>query len=260
MRSRSPAPTISTAAPSATGHHISWPAIPRRSPAINSAISSQTKPDYDTNVGVEVGGAIIKNKLFFWVGFAPRLQQDHVFRFTHTLMPPDANGIEAFGPEVDRRRIEESRQTYHFGAKLDFVPAPDHRLTLSIFGSPSSGQGVRAGVGGDVAIADPAWMRETVVRNTTDVGLHWISKLYDRKWQIEANIGVHREYFNNYSPDPALNNLNQEEWWGANLWDLERTPGMPTANRQWAGFPALSRRQLSQRWFRPGKARSLPTV
>lgn len=192
---------------------------------VNGAISSATKPDYDTNVGAEVGGAIIKNKLFFWVGFAPRLEQDHVFRFTHSLMPPDASGIDASGPEVDRRRISESRQTYHFGAKLDFVPAPDHRLTLSIFGSPSSGEGVRAGVGGDVAVADPSWMREVVVRNSTDIGLRWLSKLYDRKWQIEANIGVHREFFNNYSPTPALTNLNQEEWWGANLWDLERTPG-----------------------------------
>jgi len=192
---------------------------------VNGAISSVIKPDYDTNVGVEVGGAIIKNKLFFWVGFAPRLQQDHMFRFTHALMAPDANGIEVAGPEVDRRRIEESRQTYHFGAKLDFVPAPDHRLTLSLFGSPSSGEGIRAGVGGDVAVADPSWIRETVIRDTTDVGLRWISKLYDRKWQIEANIGVHREYFNNYSPNAALNNRNQEEWWGANLWDLEHTPG-----------------------------------
>src|SRR5581483_3397738 len=185
---------------------------------VNGSISSVTKPDYDTNVGVEVGGAIIKNKLFFWVGFAPRLQQDHMFRYTHTLMPPDANGIEAVGPEVDRRRIESSRQTYHFGAKLDFVPAPEHRLTLSLFGSPSSGEGVRAGQGGDVAVADPSWIRETVIRNTTDVGLRSVSKFFDRKWQIEANIGVHREYFNNYSPTGALNNQNQEEWWGANLW------------------------------------------
>ena len=192
---------------------------------VNGAISSQTKPDYDTSVGAEVGGAIIKNKLFFWVGFAPNLQEDHVFRYTNALLPPDANGIEARGPEVDRRRVTESRQTYHFGAKLDFVPAPNHRLTLSIFGSPSNGGGVRAAEGGDVAVADPSWMKEVVTRDSTDIGLHWISKLFDRKWQIEANIGVHREFFNNYSPNPALTNLNQENWWYANLWDLERTPG-----------------------------------
>ena len=217
---------------------------------VDGAISSETKPDYDTNVGAEVGGAIIKNKLFFWLGFAPRLQQDHVFRFTHSLLPPDANGIEAFGPEVDRRRISESRQTYHFGAKLDFVPAPDHRLTLSLFGSPSSGEGVRAGVGGDVAVADPSWMREVVTRNTTDVGLRWLSKLYDRKWQIEANIGLHREYFNNYSPTPALNDLNQEEWWGSQPLGPGTDARVRAANHQRPGLSALPGRQLSQRRVR----------
>ena len=193
---------------------------------IGSALSSVSKPDYDTNIGVEVGGPILKNKLFFWVGFAPRFQEDHVFRFTHPILPDGSSG-----PEVDRRRINAPRSTYHYGAKLDFVPAPDHRLTLSLFGSPSSGQGMRAFQGFE-AVADPAWARETVVRDTTDVSAHWISKLYDRKWQIEANVGMHREYFNNYSPDAARNYLNQQEWWGngvgaggSNLWDLEHTAG-----------------------------------
>ncbi len=75
------------------------------------------------------------------------------------------------------------------------------------------------------AVSNPDWARETVVRDTTDIGARWVSKLNDRKWQIEANVGLHREYFNNYSPMSALNGLNQQEWWGANLWDLERTPG-----------------------------------
>jgi Carboxypeptidase regulatory-like domain/TonB-dependent Receptor Plug Domain len=190
---------------------------------LGSAISSVTKPDYDTNIGVEVGGPILKNKLFYWVGFAPRWQNSHVFRFTNALMQ-DANGDLVAGPEVDRRRITEPRSTYHYGLKLDFVPAPEHRLTLSAFGSPSSGSGMRAFQGFE-AIADPTWSRETVVRDSTDVSAHWISKLFERKWQIEVTAGVHREYFNNYSPTPALNARNQEEWWGANLWDQERIAG-----------------------------------
>ena len=42
---------------------------------------------------------------------------------------------------------------------------------------------------------------------------------------LHHNIGVHREYFSDYSPVAGLNSRNQEEWWGANLWDLEHTPG-----------------------------------
>ena len=128
------------------------------------------------------------------------------------------------------------------------MPAPDHRLTLSLFGSPSSGEGVRAGVGGDVAVADPAWMRETVVRNTTDVGLHWISKLYDRKWQIEANIGVHREYFNNYSPDPGA---QQPQSAGV----VGRQPVGPGANPR-----AASRKPSTDRSSSPARSTTITTA
>jgi hypothetical protein len=192
-----------------------------------NSISTQRNPDYDTSVGAEVGGPILKNKLFFWVGFAPEFQQDHVYRFTNTLLQ-DTDGSLAFGRQVDQRRIDEPRKTYHYGMKLDFIPAPNHRLTLSLFGSPSSGTEMRS-FSGDEAISDPAWARESVVRDTTDVTARWVSKLFDRKWQIEINTGVHQEHFSQSSPDAALNGLNQQEWWGANLWDLEHTPGCQPA-------------------------------
>jgi Carboxypeptidase regulatory-like domain len=225
---------------------------------IGGAISSQIKPDFDTTIGVEVGGPIIKNKLFFWGGFAPRFEEDHVFRITNALVQ-NADGSATAGPEVDRRRITEPRKSYHYGLKVDFVPAPDHKLTLSLFGSPSYGQGLRSFLGVQ-AIADPAWARETVDRNNTDVSARWVSKLYDRKWQIEANVGFHKEAFNNYSPTPALNSLNQQEWWGANLWDLEHTPGCepvtsasgtfqpcPVDNYHNGGF-GLEKKFDAQRW------------
>ena len=119
----------------------------------------------------------------------------------------------------------ESRQTYHFGAKLDFVPAPDHRLTLSIFGSPSSGEGVRAGVGGDVAVADPAGCAKPSFAIPPTSACTGSPSSSTASGRSRANIGVHREYFNDYSPNPALNNRNQEEWWGANLWDRSVSPG-----------------------------------
>jgi hypothetical protein len=54
---------------------------------------------------------------------------------------------------------------------------------------------------------------------------HWTSKLFDRKWQIDAWGGLHNEYFYDRSPDSTLNARNQLEYWGSNLWDLERLPG-----------------------------------
>ena len=180
-------------------------------------------------------------------------QQDHVFRFTNTLLPPTPTASQAFGPEVDRRRISESRQTYHFGAKLDFVPAPDHRLTLSIFGSPSSGEGVRAGVGGDVAIADPSWMRETVIRNTTDVGA--ALGLQALRPQV-ADRGQRRRaprVLQQLLADPGAQQPESAGVVGRQPLGPGADAGLRAANRQRPGLPALPGRQLPQRRVRPGQ-------
>jgi len=41
-------------------------------------------------MGAEVGGPIIKNRLFFWVGYAPELGKNHTVRYVDRFV--DANG------------------------------------------------------------------------------------------------------------------------------------------------------------------------
>ena len=53
---------------------------------VGGSLGYVRKPDFDTSIGVEVGGPIIKDKLFFWVGFAPRFQNTHVFRQTYAQL------------------------------------------------------------------------------------------------------------------------------------------------------------------------------
>ena len=40
---------------------------------VGSALGGFRKPDFDDSFGIDVGGPIIKDRLFFWVGLAPRL-------------------------------------------------------------------------------------------------------------------------------------------------------------------------------------------
>ena len=63
-------------------------------------------------------------------------------------------------------------------------------------------------------------MVEDLTRNNTDVSVHWVSKLLERRWQIDVLAGMHNEYLYGRSPNPALNNLNEVQYGGANLWDL----------------------------------------
>ena len=201
-----------------------------------ASLGSMRKPDYDTSIGAEVGGPLIKDRLFFWAGFAPRFNNSHVYRLTYAQVEDpiirgtaqlDANGQPIVNElEYWRARINESRQTYNYAATVDFIPRPEHRLTLAVMGTPSFNKQMRSVFGpGLDAVSSPSWARESLTKTNTDVTARWVSKLFDRRWIIEANAGLHREDFNNRSPDAALNALNQLEYHNTNLWDLERAPG-----------------------------------
>jgi hypothetical protein len=237
---------------------------------IGKSLGYTRKPDFDTSIGVEVGGPIIKDKLFFWAGFAPRFQNTHVFRQTYLqLYDPTTSGalVGADGNPILientywRARIPESRKTYYFGATVDFHPRPEHHLTLALLGTPNFNDQMRS-FNGIEFISNPAWAQERLTKNNTDVTAHWTSKLYDQKWQIDAIAGMHRESFNDRSPNDALNNRNQLEYWGTNLWDLEGAPGCrpvtdaagtptfqpcPVENYHTGGF-GLAKKYSGYRW------------
>jgi hypothetical protein len=201
-------------------------ASPKPITTVGGSLGYVRKPDYDISLGAEAGGPIIPDKLFLWVGFAPRFTNSHVFRQTYiSSMDLDANGNNIQAENKDwRARINETRRTYYFATTLDFIPRPEHHLTVSLFGSPNSNTQMRT-FNGVEFISQPAWAREELTKNNVDATAHWTSKLFDRRWQIDAFAGMHREYFNDRSPDAALNAQNQQEYRFTNLWDLERAPG-----------------------------------
>jgi len=207
---------------------------------VGGSLGFVRRPDYDTSIGVEVGGPILKDKLFFWAGFAPRFENTHVFRQTYLQLQDgmsgnpqrDANGNPILIENTYwRARIPESRQTYYYAASVDFIPRPEHHLTIGAFGTPNFNEQMRGGLGGTEFISNPAWAQEKLTKSNNDFTAHWTSKLYDHHWQLDALLGLHTEYFYDRSPDASLNDRNQLEYLGANLWDLEHAPGCePTAN------------------------------
>jgi hypothetical protein len=201
---------------------------PKRITSSGTVLSGKDMPDYDTNVGVEVGGPIIKDKLFFWVGFAPRLEKSHYFRdVTPLIEGPDgmAAADQSGAQSVLRTRTNELRQSYQYGAKIDFVPAPDQKLTLSIFGTPTSSKHVR-NLAGDEANNDPMWALESIRKDNTDIVGSYVAQFFDRRLRLDASAGLHRETYTNESPYGQLNALNQLELHnGASLYDYEQIPG-----------------------------------
>ncbi|HVY37875.1 MAG TPA: TonB-dependent receptor [Polyangia bacterium] len=197
-----------------------------------SSLGGVRKPDFDDSIGVEAGGPLIKDKLFLWVGFAPRIADTHVLRETFALQN-DGMGmaaVDAAGNPVLNRldytaRLDETHRTYYTSATLDWVPLPENRLTLAFLTTPSFNTELKNQYGIDPLSSDPRTALESLSKSSTDLSAHWVSKLYERKWQIDALAGMHYEYFYDRSPYDDLNNLNQLQIGGADLWSVERAPG-----------------------------------
>jgi hypothetical protein len=205
-----------------------------------SALGGVRKPDFDDSIGVEVGGPLIKDKLFLWAGFAPRITDTHVLRLTYALQD-DGTGAPAVDPATGRpiskqlsdwtARIPETHRTYFYAASLDWVPMPDNRLTLSLIGTPSFNKELKSQYQVDPFASDPRTAVESLTKTNTDVTAHWVSKLFERRWQIDVLAGMHSEYYYDRSPYAELNTRNELQYSGGDLWNLERAPGCePTAN------------------------------
>jgi hypothetical protein len=201
---------------------------------IGSALGGVRKPDFDDSVGVEIGGPLIKDKLFLWIGFAPRITNAHVFRLTYAETEDPNNpgnpllnssGLPAVHQLPDwTARMNETHRTYNYAATVDWIPRPDNKLTLALMGAPSFNQEMKSQYGVNSLEGDPRTAMESLTKANTDVTAHWISKLYERRWQLDVLAGMHSEYLYDRSPYADLNGLNELQYYHANLSDVENTP------------------------------------
>jgi len=78
------------------------------------------------DVGVSLGGALAKDRLFFFGAFNPQYD-------TRTLVAPAGFPLERLG------EVDQQRRTLAYAAKLTWQATSAHRIDLSAFGDPSHG-------------------------------------------------------------------------------------------------------------------------
>ncbi len=183
-------------------------------PRAGSAIDSVSELSYQWDIGAELGGPIVKDKLWFHAGINPsfysydqhRLIKTQVDRNNDGMPDVDENGFTIL-EEVDRYTQSRSSQTYYFTGKITGAVSPDHQGNLSVWGNPQNRN----------AWADPSGVKSAsgvdIQSGAVDVAGKWTSKFNDNKTQVDAVVGYH---WNRYRqlPNQDLGNADQVFYYG----------------------------------------------
>ena len=177
------------------------------SPRAGSAIDREDNLSNQFDLGAEVGGPIVKDRLWFHAGFNPSFRTEDVTRILKTQVDRDGDGNPdlddngfAVVDELDRyKAFQEKLNTYYYSAKLTGAVTPDHQGSIAVLGSPSTedryGDGTGTITGAKSAIA------AGYDRNILDTSAKWTSKFFDNKTQIDAVAGYHLD---NYDENPGI--------------------------------------------------------
>jgi outer membrane receptor protein involved in Fe transport len=201
---------------------------PVRSTPINAgSIDASSNNAYQADIGFELGGPIILDRLWFFVGFAPQFKRTDITRTTkrqtdcRELLPSGAlsncdaraaarggfaDGVPDIDPRtgffitdtLDQEVRTDTTSTYNLIGKINYAAAPEHQLQVALQAMPQF-----ATDPGIFGLASSGFKRDQL---TTDSSAKWTSKFNDSRTQVEAVVGWHRDTRNVDAIDPSVQN------------------------------------------------------
>ncbi|MCL2011516.1 MAG: TonB-dependent receptor [Cystobacterineae bacterium] len=174
-----------------------------------SQYGSRNKLLYSGEFGFDLGGPIIKDKLWFYVGFAPSMVKYNIntwySRFDSERSTEDFPVFERLQSSVRDHQRADNR-TYSYIAKLSYQPASNHNLSLQIFGAPSEagGYGRWPAALGDWSFPYGAYQDSItmgrVQEDSRDLLLKYAGSFWNKQFLVDAHLGWHHQR-NRFFPD-----------------------------------------------------------
>jgi hypothetical protein len=139
------------------------------------------------DVGFTLGGYIIKDKLWFFVGFNP---SQYTTEITRTVTPFDASGNPVAGatPTISQNYFN-TQTNYSYLGKLTFLINSDNRISLTVAGSPDNYTSPY-GFGLNGALSAGSFAGND---NTLDAILRWNAAFLQKKLLLDVMVGWHHQ-------------------------------------------------------------------
>jgi len=171
------------------------------------AISGQASLWNQGDFGIELGGPLLKDKLWFYVGIAPSFTRYQIERNLNARVL-DENGepvVDEDGLtrtqriEGTQRRFFADQRSLQYIGKLTYQASQDHSVALSVLGTPGSSGGsgrfsfFEANGAPEVAIIQgaPEALSTRRIRDGLDLGLKTSSSFFNKRLLLDATLGWH---------------------------------------------------------------------
>jgi hypothetical protein len=189
---------------------------PQRILSRSTVLTGNTQPDYTTQIGAEVGGPIIENKLFIWLGYAPEMSRSHFVQYTDRFVDNDGDGQLDGNPDgspivqpLFTRLIPQESTTHNYAGKLTWRLGSEHMLSISLAGTRKDEEYMRS------ANMDLLTGMSHEITSRQDLIAHWQSAFFQRHWRVDASLGLHSEGYSRHSPFGDVESMNDVNWYNS---------------------------------------------